>query len=74
LPGSTNSRGVTGLLAGSIFTNGTFLNRGGFGNWWSSSEISATNAHVRYLYNIQVGVTRASGNKVEGFSVRCLKD
>jgi uncharacterized protein (TIGR02145 family) len=72
--GGTNSSGFTALLAGYRSTNGTFLSRGTFGYWWSSSETSAINAHYRFLYSIQVGVYRGSTNKVPGFSVRCLKD
>jgi uncharacterized protein (TIGR02145 family) len=70
----TNSSGFTALLAGYRFTSGTFYNRGTGGRWWSSSETSATFAHVRYLASTQVGVNRFSLNKANGYSVRCLKD
>jgi uncharacterized protein (TIGR02145 family) len=65
---------IAALLAGNRNTNGTFNNRGTNGNWWSSSEASATNAQNRNLNSSQAGVNRNSNNKANGFSVRCLKD
>ena len=65
---------IAALLAGNRNTNGTFNNRGTNGNWWSSSETSATNAQNRNLNSSQAGVNRNSNNKANGFSVRCLKD
>ncbi len=65
---------IAALLAGNRNTNGTFNNRGSNGNWWSSSETSATNAQRRNLNSSQAGVNRNSNNKANGFSVRCLKD
>ena len=72
--GATNSSGFTALLAGYRNANGTFLNRGTNGYWWSSSEASATTAQSRGLSPSQAGVYRNSYNKANGWSVRCLKD
>ena len=70
----TNSSGFTALLAGIRFSFGPFFNLSN-GNWWSSSETSATLALNRNLTgSSQVGVSRNSYNKAYGFSVRCLKD
>jgi uncharacterized protein (TIGR02145 family) len=70
----TNSSGFTGLLPGYRATLGSFVYRGNYGYWWSSSETSAPNAHFRRLGSSQAGVHRRSFNKALGFSVRCLKD
>ncbi len=70
----TNTSGFAALLAGDRFTSGTFNSRGSGGNWWSSSETSATFAQRRYLVSSQAGVSRTSPNKANGYSVRCLKD
>jgi uncharacterized protein (TIGR02145 family) len=69
-----NNSGFTALLAGLRNSLGAVDYRGSSGLWWSSSETSATNAQLRYLYGSQAGVLRSSYNKAFGFSVRCLKD
>jgi uncharacterized protein (TIGR02145 family) len=72
--GGTNSSGFTALLAGYRLDDGTVDYRGTLGNWWSSSETSATNAPSRSLYSFQAAVGRYSNPKSNGLSVRCLKD
>jgi uncharacterized protein (TIGR02145 family) len=74
-----NSSGFTALLAGNRFSSGggTFVNRGDFGLWWSSSETgpSSGTAYRRRVDISEVGVNRSSNRtKAFGFSVRCLKD
>lgn len=69
---ATNSSGFTGLGGGYRYTNGTFLNMGYFGVWYSSTEYNATFAWYRYL-DYSYGIAyRNSTTKVDGFSVRCL--
>jgi uncharacterized protein (TIGR02145 family) len=70
----TNSSGFTALLAGGRDASGALGYRGARGRRWSSSEASATDAHLRSLFSSLVGVFRGSLNKAIGFSVRCLKD
>jgi uncharacterized protein (TIGR02145 family) len=71
---ATNSSGFTGLPGGYRSANGTFGDIGNFGLWWSSSEYDLSSAWDRLL-NANGGNTyRGSGNKVNGFSVRCLKN
>ena len=40
----------------------------------SSSEINSENAWIRYIIHDNDGVNRNDGNKLHGFSVRCLMD
>ena len=69
-----NNSGFTALLGGNRSTAGAFYNRGSFGHWWSSSELSASAVWARTLSSSQTGVSRAGGGKATGFSLRCLKD
>jgi uncharacterized protein (TIGR02145 family) len=75
--GATNSSGFTGLPGGSRGANSSglasnFIRLGG--NWWSSSEYSATYAWNRYLYYSYNSALRYYFNKTYGFSVRCIRD
>jgi uncharacterized protein (TIGR02145 family) len=72
--GATNSSGFTGLPGGYRYYNGTFLSIGNVGFWWSSSEYDTTNAWSRYLSSNSGIAYRNNINKVDGFSVRCLRD
>jgi uncharacterized protein (TIGR02145 family) len=72
--GATNESGFTALPGGGRYYEGTFSNMGSIGGWWSSTELITTSARGRYLYNNYSYIYRGSGNKRDGFSVRCLKD
>ena len=61
-----------GLLAGNRNTNGSFNNVGSNGNFWSSVQSSA-NAWRRNLNSGEDRVNRNTNDKLNGFSVRCLK-
>jgi uncharacterized protein (TIGR02145 family) len=54
--------------------NGTYINIGNNGNWWSSTENSTTNAWNRNLNYNNGNSNRNNNNKQNGFSVRCLRD
>jgi uncharacterized protein (TIGR02145 family) len=72
---ATNESGFSGLPGGgrsNLF--GIFVNVGDDGNWWSSSESSATSAWGRGLYYTNGFVDRSDGDKRLGLSVRCLRD
>ena len=64
----------TALPGGYRNNNGTFNNIGNNGNWWSSTENSATNAWNRNLNYNNAEVNRNNNNKNNGFSVRCVRD
>lgn len=69
-----NRSGFSGLPGGSRLANGTFMSPGLYGQWWSSSEVSGSEAWFRVLfYNLPV-FDRAYTNKGYGFSVRCIRD
>ena len=73
--GATNETGFTALPGG--YRISKFASRGEFGIWWSSSEISASNAAFRRIYRwsgslFGEGITNAG--KWIGMSVRCIKD
>lgn len=71
---STNSSGFTGLPGGYRTANGAFNSIGYNGSWWSSSETDTAYAWGHYLshYNGYAGTDY--GKKLNGFSVRCLRD
>tara|TARA_R110000868_G_scaffold283664_3_gene544104 strand:+ start:709 stop:1473 length:765 start_codon:yes stop_codon:yes gene_type:complete len=69
---ATNESGFTGLPAGFRDPNGTFINIGLNGFWWSSSEYITSDAWSRFV-NYNYGfASRNNFNKKLGFSVRCL--
>jgi uncharacterized protein (TIGR02145 family) len=74
--GADNSSGFTALPGGSHYTNGLFYLNGKYGWYWSSTEISSTSTaawHEYMIYNTSA-ITRTSGSKSLGFSVRCIKN
>ena len=77
---STNETGFTALPGGSrggsgqIGSDGTFINIGTFGNWWSSSKISEGSSMYRFMDNIYSWVYRLHQRPMIGLSVRCIKD
>jgi uncharacterized protein (TIGR02145 family) len=71
---TTNSSDFSGLPGGYRYTDGTFDGLGNGGDFWSSTESSATNAWYRYLLYNYANVYRYYFDKGYGFSVRCLRD
>ena len=70
----TNESGFSGLPGGLRYHDGSFLNVGKNGNWWSSTEIDSFNAWHRILNYSNGSVNWYYYNKENGFSVRCLRD
>ncbi|KMQ50417.1 hypothetical protein CHISP_2664 [Chitinispirillum alkaliphilum] len=68
---SNNSSGFTGLPGGFRASSGDFLQVGGSGIWWSSTEFG-TSALYRVL--LGEGLSRTSFSKASGYSVRLLRD
>lgn len=71
---ATNSSGFTGLPGGYRNGNGAFGYIGGYGNWWSSTEVNTSHAWARNLDYSNGWVSRNDTDKAFGFSVRCLRD
>ena len=67
------SSGWEGLFAGARSTTGSFDYRGSNAFIWSSLE-SGSNAWRRILASSLATVKRDAGIKLNGFSVRCIKD
>jgi uncharacterized protein (TIGR02145 family) len=67
----TNETGFYGLPGGYRVGNGTFLNLGSIGTWWSSTESKALSAIDHYLA-LSGSLSRSSSPKQRGESVRCL--
>ena len=72
--GADNSSGFTALPGGSRGFNGTFVNIGDNGYWWSSSEYDNSNAWNSFLLYSHNFVYWNYYYKLYGFSVRCVKD
>jgi len=72
--GATNISGFTALAGGDRDHNGTFYTFGDFGIYWSSTEISSSNAWDRHLYYFTDFLDRFNSLKSMGYSVRCLWD
>ncbi len=69
-----NSSGFSGLPGGYRTANGFYFLSGTIGQWWSSTQNSSGDAWMRYLYHSSNSATRTINGKVNGFSVRCVKD
>ena len=72
--GATNESGFSALRGGYRYFNGSFYYIGYYGNWWSSSELSAADAWYRFLFYYYSNVFRYYYSKEYGFSVRCVKN
>ncbi|MCD4735095.1 MAG: hypothetical protein K8R53_03540, partial [Bacteroidales bacterium] len=71
--GATNSSGFTALPGGDSGTGGYFYNLIYSGFWWSSSESGFYAWFRRLSYNL-AQVVRDDNDKINGFSVRCVKE
>jgi uncharacterized protein (TIGR02145 family) len=71
--GASNSSGFTALPGGIRGEFGGFGEVGYYGYWWSSS-LSGSDAWLRILYYNVGNISRNSGTRTNGFSVRCLRD
>ncbi|MFA5434038.1 MAG: fibrobacter succinogenes major paralogous domain-containing protein [Candidatus Paceibacterota bacterium] len=72
--GATNEAGFTALPGGHRHSNGAFDDIGYYGTWWSATDVSASDAWLRYMYYDYSIVTRDYNSKEVGLSVRCVRD
>lgn len=73
-PSTNNSTGFNAYPSG-YREQGVSLQEGFLATFWSSSEVSGNHAWGRYIYNTQPGISSSNLTfKVDGFSVRLLKD
>jgi len=71
--GATNSSGFTALPGGRRLGSGLFQESYGSGYWWTSTGNSST-LRTRILYYTSNGVWIDDLSKLEGLSIRCIKD
>jgi len=72
--GATNESWFTAFPGGYRNAGGSFNDKGNRGNFWSSSEEMVTSAFIYQLSSNNGEVVRLLYNKLNGYSVRCLKD
>jgi uncharacterized protein (TIGR02145 family) len=72
--GATNETGFTALPGGFRYLTGIFDRIGGWGFWWTATENNDVWAHYCFLIYDTSSLVGPHYVKVEGFSVRCLRD
>ncbi len=72
--GATNSSGFSGLPGGYRNDTPGFFKQGNWGFWWSSSNTSTGGTWIRRLDWNDGDVLRGGSLRLNGFSVRCLKN
>ena len=72
--GGTDDYNFNALPGGTRIFNGTFLNIGFNGIWWSSSEFNTSFSWNRVLDYFAGFANRISSNKENGFSVRLVRE
>jgi uncharacterized protein (TIGR02145 family) len=70
----TNGSGFTAYPGGNRSPNGKFDSFGDFGYWWSSTEKNLNYANGLTLGSGSDAVFEFTLSKMNGFSVRCVKD
>lgn len=71
---ATNENGFSALPGGVRSQDGTFVDVGGGGYFWTSSEFSSEDVWLRILSSTSGFVSRIYTNKKGGQSIRCLKN
>ena len=72
---NSNLSGFTALPGGRReYTDGSFINLGYDGFWWTSSAYNPDYSWYRYMHYDVADCYRANFHKQYGFSVRCVKD
>jgi uncharacterized protein (TIGR02145 family) len=74
--GATNESGFTALPGGGRGEFGTFLEIGSEAVWWSTSKESETDFYALSAFTLYLApsMREAHGLKIEGCSIRCIKD
>jgi uncharacterized protein (TIGR02145 family) len=69
-----NSSGFSGLPGGQREYNGIFTDNANTGYWWSSNEFNNNSAKHSSLTSFLDDAYMGDAGKINGFSVRCIKD
>jgi uncharacterized protein (TIGR02145 family) len=72
--GATNSSGFSGLPGGCRDYDGTYLEIGNQGHWWSATQASTLDAYYFYLDFSNSNINRLNYFKTNGQSVRCVNN
>jgi uncharacterized protein (TIGR02145 family) len=72
--GSTNESGFNGIPGGFHSASGISISLNDMGSWWSNSELNAETVFRRSLSSLEPSIFRATINKMNGLSVRCVRD
>jgi len=72
--GATNESGFTALPSGYRDSDGHFSSRGGYADFWLSTEVGNLYAWSRRLYYTRSQVDRNYTNKHRGYEIRCVRD
>ena len=74
--GATNESQFSGLPGGYFhgFDEAFFYSFGSVGAWWTRTSGGSTLALTRMLYNSTEGVNRVNRVRIDGLSVRCVRD
>ena len=72
--GATNETGFFGLPGGYRNESGIFDHIRYAGFWWTSTAFDVVNAWSRNMYYDNAEVKRYNYNKIDGMSVRCVRD
>jgi len=70
----TNTSGFSGLPGGYRDAFGWFAHQAYYANFWTSTEVSQTEAWRWNLYHGEARIYQTGDDKAHGFSVRCLRD
>jgi uncharacterized protein (TIGR02145 family) len=72
--GATNETGFAALPGGARSYDGKFATMARDGSWWTATEDDAIGAWYHGMYNRTGEVRRFRSLKLNGFSVRCVRD
>ncbi|MBS1977757.1 MAG: fibrobacter succinogenes major paralogous domain-containing protein [Bacteroidetes bacterium] len=70
---ASNSSGFTAIPGGSRGFDGSFNSLGDGGGWWSSTPDGGNRSWGRFMASGSSSVFRTSFQRMNGFSVRCIK-
>ena len=69
---ATNESGFTSLPGGARYVDGTFVNLGSNGGWWSSTFYDTQTLWIRDIYRAEGKVSRGYAYNKWGYSIRCI--
>jgi uncharacterized protein (TIGR02145 family) len=71
---ATNETGFGAVAAGKRDATGAYSERGNYTVFWSATEVGEEAAWLRGLHTLRGNIRRVTGQRMEGYSVRCIMD